>query len=328
MATSTDISIDNRIDPASDEQALMELKLGLGETPRRIPTRFLYDELGSQLFEKITDLDEYYLTRAERSLLRRHSDEIQQITDCDELVELGAGSATKTRLLLDAMQEAGRLGLYIPFDVSETEVRRVAEELVDEYPGLQVHGIVADFLHHLGAIPTGGNRLVLLLGSTIGNFNRDSAVDFLGRICAQMESCDHLLLGVDLIKDVARIEAAYNDRLGITAHFNRNILRVVNRAAGADFDVDGFSHRATYNRDFHRMELYLVAKRSMTVRLDAIDTIVDFDQGDAVLTEISSKYSPEMVDSMLQQAGLQTARWFEHPEGSFALALARRTEAA
>jgi len=323
VPTQVSISIDNQIDPAREGQALEELKEALSETPRRIPTRFLYDQHGSQLFERITQLDEYYLTRAERFLLERHSEEIQQLTECEELVELGSGAATKTRLLLDAMQAAGRLGLYIPFDVSESEVQRVAEELVREYPGLRVHGIVADFLHHLTAIPEGGNRLVLLLGSTIGNFDREAAVGFLRRLATQMESGDYFLLGIDLIKDEKTIEAAYNDRLGITAEFNRNILRVVNNLAQADFDVDGFDHRAIYNRDLKRMELNLIARRRMSVSISAIDLTLEIDSGEALNTEISSKYDQTMVETMLGEAGFRPVQWFPHPQGLFALTLTR-----
>ena len=323
MPTQIPISIDNQIDPEGEKQALRELKEALSETPRRIPTRFLYDQYGSQLFERITQLEEYYLTGAERFLLERHVEEIQRLTDCEELVELGSGAATKTRLLLDAMQAAGRLGLYIPFDVSESEVERVAEELIHEYPGLQVRGIVADFLHHLTAIPEGGNRLVLLLGSTIGNLDREAAVGFLRRLSAQMESGDYFLLGIDLIKDEKKIEAAYNDRLGITAEFNRNILRVVNNLAQADFDVDGFDHRAIYARDLQRVELYLVARRRMSVSIPAIDMDLEIDAGEALLTEISSKYDQSMVEAMLGEAGFRPVRWFAHPQGLFALTLAR-----
>lgn len=319
------ISIDNQIDPASDQQALLELRQGLSENPRRIPTRFFYDRKGSELFEKITDLVEYYLTRAERSLLERYASEIQSITSCEELLELGAGAATKTRILLDAMQSAGKLGLYIPFDVSESEVRRVAEELVSEYPGLKVHGIVADFVHHLTAVPSGANRLILLLGSTIGNFSHDAAVEFLKRISSQMESCDYFLLGVDLIKDVARIEAAYNDEMGITADFNRNILRVINQFAQADFQPERFDHRAFYNRDLNRIEMHLVASRPMSVALEALDLRLEIGAGEALFTEISCKYDRAMTESMLTEAQFQMSKWFTDSDGLFALALARKS---
>ncbi len=319
------ISIDNQIDPASDRQALLELRQGLSERPRRIPTRFFYDRKGSELFEKITDLPEYYLTRAERSLLERYAGEIQSITSCEELLELGAGAATKTRLLLDAMQSAGKFGLYIPFDVSESEVRRVAEELVDEYPGLRVHGIVADFVHHLTAVPSGANRLILLLGSTIGNFSRDAAVEFLKRISSQMADCDYFLLGVDLIKDVAKIEAAYNDESGITADFNRNILRVVNQFAQADFKPEQFDHRAFFNSDLSRIEMHLVASRAMFVALEALDMRLEIDAAEALFTEISCKYDRVMVESMLNEAQFEVSHWFTDPDRLFALALARKS---
>ncbi len=322
---STRISIDNQIDPASNRKALVELRQGLSENPRRIPTRFLYDRKGSELFEKITNLVEYYLTRAERSLLEQHANKIQSTTSCEELVELGAGAATKTRLLLDAMQSAGKLDLYIPLDVSESEVRRVAEELVEEYPGLKVHGIVADFVHHLTAIPSGVNRLILLLGSTIGNFSHDEAVDFLKRISSEMEECDYFLIGVDLIKDVAIIEAAYNDESGITADFNRNILRVVNQFAQADFQPEQFDHRAFYNSDLSRIEMHLVASRQMSVTLEALDLRLEIGAGEALFTEISCKYDRAMTERMLREAQFQVSEWFTDPAGLFALALARKS---
>ena len=318
------ISIDNQIDPASEELALVELQKGLLEQPRRIPTKFLYDKRGSRLFEQITALEEYYPTRVEHSLLQRYASEIQTLASCEELVELGSGAATKTRVLLDAMQAAGMLRLYIPFDVSESEVRRVAEELAEEYPTLQVHGIVADFVHHLTAIPAGAQRLVMLLGSTIGNFPRGKAVDFLRRISAQMENSDSFLLGVDLIKDVPRIEAAYDDASGITAEFNRNILSVVNRFAEANFQPAQFDHLAFFNTDLHRIEMHLIATRAMHVELRSLELEIEIQQGEALFIEISCKYERSMVESMLSEAGFELTEWFSDSEDLFALALARK----
>jgi L-histidine N-alpha-methyltransferase len=318
------ISIDNQIDPASEELALVELQKGLLEQPRKIPTKFLYDKRGSRLFEQITALEEYYPTRVEHSLLQRYASEIQTLTSCEELVELGSGAATKTRVLLDAMRAAGMLRLYIPFDVSESEIHRVAEELAREYPSLHVHGIVADFVHHLSAIPAGPQRLIMLLGSTIGNFPDRDAVDFLSRISAQMESSDSFLIGVDLIKDIPRIEAAYNDASGITAEFNRNILSVVNRLAEADFQPAMFKHLAFFNADLHRIEMHLIATKAMHVELRSLDLEIEIQQGEALFTEISCKYERSMVESMLSDAGFELIEWFSDPEDLFALALARK----
>lgn len=318
------VTIDNQIDPTTDEMSLTELRSGLAEVPKRIPTKFFYDERDSQLFEEITELDEYYLTRAEHSLLRHHAPQIQTLTGCEELVELGAGAATKTRLLLDAMQSAGKLQLYVPFDFSESEVRRVAEELSDEYPDLRVHGIVADFVHHPGAIPKGTPRLILLLGSTIGNFPHQDAIEFLRRIRDQIESCDYFLLGVDLIKDISRLESAYNDRSGTTAEFNRNILRVVNSFADADFRPEEFNHLAFYNSKLQRIERHLVATRAMSVHFGKLDLKVEIQKGETLHTEISCKYDRPLVESMLSEAGFQLTEWFSDPEDLFALAMARR----
>ena len=318
------VTIDLQIDPVSNELALADLQQGLNETPLRIPTRYLYDRRGSELFEKITQLEEYYLTRAERTILVDQADRIQEITECRELLELGAGAATKTRLLLDAMQAAGQLELYIPLDVSESEVRRVAEELVDEYDELRVHGIVADFIHHLTAVPPGKDRLLLLLGSTIGNFTTEDGVAFLRRINQRMTACDYFLLGADLIKEVSRIEAAYNDRLGITAEFNRNILRVVNRFADADFEPEKFEHLAYFNHDRHRVEMHLIAQEAMTISVRALDLTLDLEVGEDLFTEISCKYDRSLIKSMLERAEFELAEWFTDPEGLFALALARK----
>ena len=318
------ITIDNQIDPAGDQAALEELRRGLAESPKRIPTRYLYDRRGSELFEEITRLPEYYPTRAERTILEQEAAHIQEISQCHQLLELGAGAATKTRVLLDAMQNAGTLEMYIPLDVSESEVGRVAEELVAEYPGLRVHGIVADFVQHLAVVPPGQNRLNLLLGGTIGNFSSEAAVELLQRIGKQMDDCDFFLLGADLIKDVSIIEAAYNDSRGVTAEFNRNILRVVNRFAQADFEPDRFDHLAFFNREFHRIEMHLVASEAMEVIVGALDLQFEVDAGEALFTEISCKYDRPMVESMLLRAGFDLTDWFTDPNEYFALALAQK----
>ncbi len=319
------ITIDFQLEessPASDQE---ELRRGLLETPRRLPSKYFYDRRGSQLFERITELPEYYLTRTERSLLETIADHVCATSGAEELVELGSGAATKTRILLDAMARAGRLRRYVPFDVSESEVRRVATELAAEYPGLEVHGMVADFSHHLRAIPEGQQKLVILLGSTIGNYGPEEAVAFLARIARLMSSGDCFLLGADLIKDPERLEAAYNDSAGVTAEFNRNILRVVNRVAGADFVPEAFRHRAFYNREHHWIEMPLVAERRQQVRLSTLDLEIRLHEDEEIITEISSKYDRPMIDEILAGGGFRLAEWHTDPEGLFALALARKS---
>jgi len=305
------------------EEELRELWEALAESPRRIPSKHFYDRRGSQLFEAITRLPEYYLTDAERELLETAAGEIVAQTRADELVELGAGSARKTRILLDAMAGAGCLALYVPFDVSESEVRRVALELVEEYPRLEVHGIVADFTRGLHVIPPGQRRLVILLGSTIGNFRPGPARALLSGIAAPMAPGDWFLLGVDLIKDSATLEAAYDDDAGVTAAFNRNILANVNRLADADFDPDAFEHKAVYRPQRRWVEMRLVARRPQTVTLGALGRTLEIAAGEEIWTEISTKYERATVRSMLEEGGFELVRWFENA-GTFALALARR----
>ena len=310
-----------RIDPRAE---LAEIAGALGETPRRVPSRYFYDRRGSELFERITELPEYYPTRTERRLLVTVADEIAESTGAEELVELGSGAASKTRVLLDAMARAGNLRTYVPLDVSESMVRRSAEELAAAYPELTVHGLVADFHHHLDHIPPGEPRLVIFLGSTIGNLRPDEAVRFLRGIAAPMAPGDFFLLGVDLIKEVAVIEAAYNDSAGLTAEFNRNILRVVNRVAEGDFDPAGFAHRAFYDRQNRWIEMRLVAGGAQTVRLAKLGLTLELAESEEILTEISCKYERRGVATMLAEAGFDLGRWFTDAAGLFGLALARR----
>jgi L-histidine N-alpha-methyltransferase len=318
------IRIDYHRDGQEDQAFRDELRAALTETPRRIPSKYFYDERGSELFEAICELPEYYPTRAERAILERHAGEIVRASGCSELVELGPGAATKTRLLLDAMAEAGTLELYVPFDVSEEMVARVARELAEHYPGLRVHGVVGDFMAHLGKVPEGGCRLAAFLGGTIGNLLPEDARAFLARLARRLDPGDGLLLGTDLIKDEAVLEAAYDDAAGVTAEFNRNILQVVNRLTGGDFDPQAFRHRAFYDQERHRIEMRLVAERPQEVRLPALDLTLDIQEGEEILTEISTKYDREKVEALLQRTGFQLERWYTDPQDLFALSLARR----
>ncbi|HEY0781323.1 MAG TPA: L-histidine N(alpha)-methyltransferase, partial [Thermoanaerobaculia bacterium] len=248
-----------------------ELRLSLLRTPPEIPSRLFYDDRGSELFEHITELPEYYQTRTERALLEANADRIVAASAACELIEIGSGAATKTRLLLDALQRAGRLRRYVPIDVSEGTVRRVADELAAEYPDLAVHGIVGDFTTDFAADlerrEPGARRLVIFLGGTIGNLHPDAALDLLATLHRNLQPGDCFLLGVDRVKPVARLEAAYNDAQGITALFNLNILNVVNRQTGGDFDLASFGHRAFYDPQHERIEMRLVALREQRVHL-------------------------------------------------------------
>ncbi len=308
------------------EREREELRALLTRSLPRIPSRYFYDAKGSRLFDEITRLPEYYLTRAEAAILERHAGRIVEGTGAAELVELGSGSSTKTRILLDAMAHARRLRRYVPFDVSETAVRAAARELAERYPGLTIHGVVGEFDRHLGHIPPGERRLVLLIGSTIGNFDLPEAAALLKKIARPMATGDFFLLGVDLVKDVHVLEAAYNDSQGVTARFNLNILRVVNATFGADFDVEGWTHRAFYNTERDWIEMRLVARHSQRVRLDDLDLELEFAAGDEILTEISSKYRRSVVDDLLTECGFAIQSWITDEDGLFALALARRVD--
>jgi L-histidine N-alpha-methyltransferase len=306
------------------EGDLEELRAALQRSPREIPSKYFYDDAGSELFERITELPEYYQTRTERALLTAIADRVAAVTRAEELVEIGAGAATKTRVLLDAMQRAGTLRLYVPFDVAEGTTRRVAEELTDEYPGLSVHGVVGDFMAHLEAIPDGDRRLVIFLGGTIGNLRPAGAEAFLRQLHDAMQPGDFFLLGVDLVKPVARLEAAYNDAAGVTAEFNRNMLRVVNRLTGGDFDPAAFRHRAFYDRARCWIEMRLVAERPQQVHLPALGLGFTLAPGEEILTEISAKYDRPRAEALLTKTGFQPLEWYTDPEGLFGLSLSRR----
>jgi L-histidine N-alpha-methyltransferase len=303
---------------------LAELREGLLATPRRISSRFFYDDRGSELFERITELPEYYQTRTEAALLAAVADRIVAASGAEELVEIGSGAATKTRILLDAMARAGVLKLYVPVDVAEGTVRRVAEELTAEYPGLTVHGVVGDFMTHLDRLPDGCRRLVIFLGGTIGNLLPDQARDFLLQLRRETSPGDFFLLGVDLIKPVERVEAAYNDGAGVTAEFNLNILRAVNRLTGGDFDPTAFLHRAFYDRENCWIEMRLVSKKAQKVHLPALDLDIDLAEGEEIHTEISAKYDRSRAESLLRATGFIPVDWYTDPEELFGLALARR----
>jgi L-histidine N-alpha-methyltransferase len=318
------VQIDAPLDGADETAVRRELAAALGEEPPRIPSKYFYDDRGSELFERICELPEYYQTRTESALLAESADRIAELSGADELVELGAGAATKTRLLLDAMQRAGRLRLFVPMDVSEGILRRSSAELARDYPGLRVHGVVGDFMAHLEEIPAGGRRLVIFLGGTIGNLEPDRARGLLREIHRATAPGDWLLLGTDLIKDPAVIEAAYNDTAGVTAEFNLNILRVVNRQVGGDFDPAGFRHRAFYDEAHHRIEMRLTASTAQRVTLADLGMTLDLGAGDEIRTEISTKYDRRLAAELLADAGYRPVEWFTDPDDLFALSLAAR----
>ncbi|HWO15365.1 MAG TPA: L-histidine N(alpha)-methyltransferase [Solirubrobacterales bacterium] len=302
-----------------------EVRLGLLMDPKELAPKYFYDERGSQLFERITELPEYYPTRAEREILADRSTEIVAAAGRPgTLVELGSGSAAKTRHLLSAMREAGCLDTYVPVDISEEITHETAQCLVEEYPGLSVRGLVCDFEHDLELIPNGGGgRLVAFLGGTIGNLYPDARREFLARLASLLAPEDRILLGTDLVKEPSRLEAAYDDSQGITAEFNKNVLEVLNRELGADFDLDAFEHVARYDGEEARMDIRLRSLADQSVRLDGLDLTVEFFAGEEMRTEISSKFTRDRLESIYVEAGLELSGWFTDEAGDYALSLAR-----
>jgi L-histidine N-alpha-methyltransferase len=320
------IAIDVHLDADAAATMARDVRAGLCAYPKELAPKYFYDERGSRLFERITELPEYYPTRAEREILERHSAEILSAAgNPGTLVELGSGSAAKTRHLLSAMRDAGSLETYVPVDISEEITQRTAADLVEEYPGLAVHGLVCDFEQHLERIPDGaGRRLIAFLGGTVGNLYPRQRHAFLERIAALLAPGDRLLLGTDLIKDAARLEAAYDDAAGITAEFNKNVLEVLNRELGADFDLDAFEHIARYDPEAERMDIRLRSLLAQDVRLDRLDLGISFAAGEEMRTEISTKFNRERVESAYAGAGLELCGWFTDGAGDYALSLACR----
>jgi L-histidine Nalpha-methyltransferase len=318
------IAIDVHLDADAAATMARDVRAGLCAYPKELAPKYFYDERGSELFEQITDLPEYYPTRAEREILAGRSAEILAAAGAPgTLVELGSGSASKTRHLLSAMREAGSLHTYVPVDISEEITQRTAGELVDEYPGLTVRGLVCDFEQHLERIPdASGPRMIAFLGGTIGNLYPRQRAAFLERIAGLLGPGDHLLLGTDLIKDEARLEAAYNDSAGVTAEFNKNVLSVLNDQLGADFDLEAFEHVARYDAEAERMDIRLRSRADQEVRLEGLDLGISFAEGEEMRTEISTKFTRERVESVYAGAGLGLRGWFTDGAGDYALSLA------
>ncbi len=302
-------------------QLAEDVRRGLTKMPKELPPKYFYDARGAELYEQICELPEYYPTRTEHVLLEAIADEVVASCRPTTLVEFGSGSSRKTRVLLDAIARAGLLDQYVPIDVSEEMLRRTAHVLAGDFPGLSVHGVIGDFEHPVEALPIGGPRLIIFLGSTIGNLTPAEATRFLRNVARLMTPPDRFLLGTDLVKDVGVLERAYNDAAGVTAAFNRNILSVINRHLDADFDPYRFDHSAFYNGDESRIEMHLVAREAQRVAIDGIDLTVDFARGESIRTEISCKYTRPMVETMLESAGLRMMRWDTDTDGFFALSL-------
>ncbi len=299
-----------------------DVRLGLTSTPKALAPKYFYDARGSALFEDITRLPEYYPTRAERAILGQRASEIADLTRARTLVELGSGSSEKTHLLLGALGDAGSLTTYVPVDVSADAIEWALPALEKTYPDLEIQGVVADFERHLHLLPTRGPRLVAFLGGTVGNFEPAHRTAFLRAVGDTMAPGDALLLGTDLVKDPDRLVAAYDDAAGVTADFDLNVLRVMNRALAADFDLEAFQHVAVWNGVEEWIEMRLRSTREQTVRLDALDLDVRFAADEEMRTEISAKFRREGVVDELAAAGLTLRGFWTDDAGDYALSLA------
>nr|MDT0657751.1 L-histidine N(alpha)-methyltransferase [Micromonospora sp. DSM 115978] len=310
-------------EPELARQLRRDVRLGLATRPKWLPPRWFYDARGSDLFEEITTLPEYYPTRTERAILAANASEIARRTGAKTLIELGSGSSDKTRLLLDALNATGGLGTFVPLDVSVAALAGSTARIAAEYPGVRVRGIVGDFSRHLHRLPAGGGRLVVFLGGTIGNLVPAERAGFLRDTHAALEVGDWLLLGADLVKDPAVLVPAYDDAAGVTAEFNRNVLHVINRELGGDFDPAGFDHVAVWDARRRWIEMRLRARRAMRVRIRALDIEVPFAEGEQMRTEISAKFRPDDLRAELSAAGFAVRATWTDPDRLFSVTLAQ-----
>ncbi|WP_319429473.1 L-histidine N(alpha)-methyltransferase [Mycobacterium sp. RTGN5] len=295
---------------------------GLAQQPKSLPPKWFYDAVGSDLFDQITRLPEYYPTRAEAQILRAQSPAIAAASGADTLVELGSGTSEKTRQLLTALRDNGSLRRFVPFDVDSSVLELAGEALATEYPDLEIDAVCGDFEEHLAKIPTGGRRLFVFLGSTIGNLTPGPRKQFLAALADVLDPGDSLLLGTDLVKDTGRLVRAYDDSAGVTARFNLNVLAVVNRELDANFDLEAFEHVARWNPDEQRIEMWLRATTPQQVSVGGLGLRVDFTAGEEMLTEVSCKFCPDTVTQELAEAGLRRTHWWTDPAGDFGLSLA------
>jgi L-histidine Nalpha-methyltransferase len=299
-----------------------DVREGLARRPKTLPPKYFYDARGSELFERITRLPEYYPTRAEQEILDRAAEEIVERADPEELVELGPGSARKTHALLDPIVARGADRTYVAVDVSESAVRAAADRLVSAYPRLRIHGVVGDFEQDLEPLrSTGRRRLIAFLGGTLGNFEPAARAAFLRRMRALMGEEDRLLIGTDLVKDREKLEAAYNDSAGVTAEFNRNVLHVINSQLGGELEPGRFDHVAFYSVRDRWIEMRLRAREGHSARINAIDMEVSFESGEEIRTEISCKFTRAMLAREYSAAGLELQGWYTDPGSAFALSL-------
>jgi L-histidine N-alpha-methyltransferase len=324
-ATTDRISIDVHLPPGGPLSGMAaDVRAGLTRPFKELSPRYFYDEAGSQLFEDITELPEYYPTRCEREILETRSAEICDAANLPAtLIELGSGSAAKTRVLLDAMLDAGCLETYCPVDISEEITRETAERIAAEYDDIAIRGLVCDFELDLERIPVAAPRVIALLGGTIGNFEPQQRAGFLHRVSHLLGPEDRFLLGTDLVKDPATLEAAYNDSQGVTADFNKNVLAVLNRELDADFDLDAFEHVARWDPENLWIDIRLRSLTNQVVNVSALDMQAAFSAGEEMRTEISTKFARPGLEGIYADAGLELTDWWTDADGLFALSLAR-----
>jgi L-histidine N-alpha-methyltransferase len=316
------LTLTDHVGPVDAGTALRaDVLAGLTATPKTLPPRWFYDERGSELFDEITRLPEYYPTRTERALLAAHAGEIAAASGADTLVELGSGTSEKTRLLLGSLAAAGTLRRFVPVDVDPSVLRAAGAAIIAEHPDIAVDAVVADFTTHLDDLPRDGRRLVAFLGSTIGNLEPGPRADFLTTLAGTLRPGDSFLLGTDLVKDAGRLVRAYDDSAGVTAAFNRNVLAVLDRELGADFDLDAFEHVALWDAEHEWIEMRLRSRRAQVVHLAALDLEVRFDAGEELRTEVSAKFRRAGIERELAAAGLQLTHWWSDETGDFAVSL-------
>ena len=323
-ATTERVSVDVNLPPGGPLSGMAaDVRAGLTCPFKELSPRYFYDERGSALFEQITELEEYYPTRCEREILESRAADIVAAAEPRSLIELGSGSAAKTRVLLDAMSDAGCLETYCPVDISEQITRDTANRIADEYDGVEVRGMVCDFELDLETMPVGGPRMIALLGGTVGNFAPQQRAGFLRRIRNLLDADDRFLLGTDLVKDRMTLEAAYDDSQGVTAEFNKNVLAVINRELGADFDLDAFEHRAFWDADNLWVDIRLRSLANQVVTVGALDLLVTFKRDEEIRTEISTKFARPGLEGIYAEAGLEMCGWWTDPDGLYGLSLAR-----
>jgi L-histidine Nalpha-methyltransferase len=310
--------------PGYLDQLRADVRAGLTAVRKTLPPKYFYDARGSELFDEITRLPEYYLTRAESSILAERAPEIAALSRCESLVELGSGTSAKTRLLLNALAGAGTLREFVPVDVDPAVLTDAAGALEAEYPGLRIAPFVGDFERDLAAVPVGGRRMIAFLGSTIGNLEPSARREFLAQVAAALRPGEGFLLGMDLVKDAGRLLRAYDDSAGVTAEFNRNVLAVINRELDADFAVEQFGHVAVWDPACEWIEMRLRSEREQRVTVAGLDLTVSFAAGEEMRTEISAKFRRDAMAAELALAGLRPVRFWTDRDGDFGLMLSER----